>query len=1167
MLNAKDWLVEMLGKRGLSSPDGRMLFKYRLTPEEYVSAREVLHAAWLASSNSAQFLGARTTCALFVLYAAEWWRRDYAGGPWRWTPIVQSFALADEALPAQDRTHALIRGIHHWKHLPGSEGKKYFGVLVAHGGLPMRLISQGGSKIRAVLSSALRLALRYRWDEAGIEAAIAERAGELSQPLRHAEICALMARIVVVILELRHEFSLAGLANPIGTLDAKDPLWRDRFPLSLDAVAAQQLLSGLVDEAARPLAAAGANGFRVERLLRATTEGRFELHSFVRHPSAMAADVFASTFALGNRDVPRYFTVDVQVNDRQPLCIGRQILGSESATLSLVPRHPQWRGEEACREHLMYVCSPAGELTDGAMPATGGAAISPEDPWIFAQRDEQSVLVSTGSARLPEQEAVVVCAASWRLELAGPGSIVRPLGKCIGLGIDLDVFSIVGDVRIIGHGATYRLRTGQGTNAPSQYVWEGRRLAFQTSSLPIYAGAPKLYRYSADGERARVLSAQLKWYVGGQQDRPIDDPARALGPVDVWLMDGEERQVRFKLAILDPTARVNFRSGSSEREGSLTFVGWGTAEISVASEGIEWNCSQVDLGKRISLTVEDRPPQSVGVSMKWVGSLREVDLTLPFPATGGRFFGPLGEALPHDATLPLLSMQGARLRVFDQNPQAPKQYKVRLTLDSSRTARGTPRLESEHDIHLDRDGTGEVRLIDLQIPAQRLMGFSDELDASVSMSLHAGPTSLGRINITRYAAALSSSPVEFWLSEANLSLLTPKILAQIQLCAHAFTHVGCAPVVIDQVVSEETPTGVWPTTMLDERLAPWLLAPTVESPVQLRPVLWVPTQNTEAESPEKSSRCPLGEAMAIGDADERFVQMSEVIAEMSVDFAHSSWRLLEQNLAALRHLPLASLDSWRAVARNPAAAVACALRLECSDSERLGLVRQLRDELGFVWELTSIAMWSDAANRLKPYYALSLGEDLCAQVFPSFFAARVMSLSSEIPALTLPMQLTLLDVGAAPTADVISGMRQTSRPWKVVADELWKGPDSLVQKLLLRAHSSDITWPNLGLARQAMSAFSDAVPEELSSLAVAHLKDWLWLPDGRPDHRLDVANVPVICALWSVAEVPLDWWQLKEKALALKRIRSFDPLWFEAAYRQAILVFMAAGLSSSGRSV
>ncbi|MET3464561.1 STY4851/ECs_5259 family protein [Variovorax atrisoli] len=1167
MLNAKDWLVEMLSKRGLSAPDGRMLFKYRLSQEEYVSARDVLHVAWLASSNSVQFLSARTTCALFVLYAAEWWRREYAGGPWRWTPIVQSFVLTDQALPAQDRTHALIRGIHHWRHLPGSEGKKYFGVLVAHGGLPMRLISQGGSKIRAVLSSALRLALRYRWEEAAIEAAIAERADELSQPLRHAEIYALMARIVVVILELRHEFSLAGLANPISELDAKDPLWRDRFPLSLDEMAAQQLLSGLVDEAAQPLVAAGANAFHVERLLRATTKDRFELYSFVRHPSEMAADVFASTFALGDRDVPRYFTVDVQVGDRQPLCTGRQILGSESATLNLVPQHPQWRGEEACREHLMYVRSTAGELADGAMPAAGGSAISPEDPWIFAQRDEQSVLVSTGSARLPEQEAVVVCAASWRLELADPGSIVRPLGKCIGVGIDLDVFSIVGDVRIIGHGATYRLRTGQGTNAPSQYAWEGRRLAFQTSSLPVYAGCPKLYRYSADGERSKVTPAQLKWYVGGQPDRPIDDQSRALGPVDVWLMDGEERQVRFKLVILDPAARVNFRSGSSEREGSVTFVGWGTAEMSVSSDGIEWNCSQVGLGKCVNLVVDAQPPQSVAVSMKWAGSPREVNLTLPFPATGGRFFGAHGEAMSHGAVLPLQSMQGARLRIFDQNPQAPKQYKVRLTLGVSRTTRGVPRLESEHDVYLDRDGTGEVRLIDLQIPAQRLMGFSDELDTSVCMSLHAGPTSLGSINITRYAATLSSSPAELRLSEADLSLLDLKTLAQIGLCAHAFTHVGCAPIVIAQTVSDGTPTGVWPTTMLDERQAPWLLAPTADSSVQFRPVLWAPMEPVEAELPETMSRGPLGEAMAIGDADERFSRMSQVIAEMSADFAHTSWSLLEQNLAALRHLPLASLDSWRTVARNPTAAVACALRLGCSDSELLGLVRQLRDELGLVWELTSITMWSDAAKRLKPHYAQSLGEDLCAQVFPSFFAARIMLLSSEIPALTLPMQLTLLDAGVKPTADVINGMRQISKPWRSVADELWRGPDSLVQKLLLRAHSSETTWPNFGLTQQAISAFSNVVSEEIGRMAAVHLKEWLWLPTDRPDHRLDVANVPVICALWSVAEVPLDWWQLKDKALALKRVRGFDPLWFEAAYRQAILVFMAAGLSPPSRTV
>lgn len=29
-------------------------------------------------------------CACFVLYSAEWWRREYKRGPWRWTHILES---------------------------------------------------------------------------------------------------------------------------------------------------------------------------------------------------------------------------------------------------------------------------------------------------------------------------------------------------------------------------------------------------------------------------------------------------------------------------------------------------------------------------------------------------------------------------------------------------------------------------------------------------------------------------------------------------------------------------------------------------------------------------------------------------------------------------------------------------------------------------------------------------------------------------------------------------------------------------------------------------------------------------------------------------------------------------------------------------------------------
>lgn len=1160
MLPAQGWLRQMFAARQLEQPDGRMLFQYRLSQVEYGAAREVLRALSSGDLHDSAFLRDRDTCALFVMYAAEWWKREYAGGAWRWTPIVQSFAPVDSVIPPMERTHAIIRGISYWRHLPGSEGKKYFGVLVAHGGLPMRLISTGGGKVSAVLSSALRLALRYRWDEPSIQVAIAERADELSHHLRHEEIFSLMARMVSTVVELKREFALTGVTNPVSLLDAKDASWRDRFPLAVDDAVAQQLLVGLVQEASQQSPSVGSGEFRVERLLREAGHGVFELTSLVRHPPIIESDVLASVFGIRADDVPRYFTIDVQVDDRQPLCNGRQILGADSASVSLTARHPQWRGAAACQEHVVHFRGPDGDLTEGPVAIPGGVAISPDEPWIFVRRDEQLVLASAGNARVPEDEAVVVCPQGSKIDLGGTGAVVRPLGHCAFNATQLDVVSIAGDVRIVSETTSHRVRTGQTTAAPAQYVWEGRRLPYQALPWPVFLGPPKLYRYSADGERSRVNLAQLQWYVGGQTDQRIADAAHARGPLDVWLVEDGERQVRFRLIVLDATARIAFASGVTESEGAITLIGWRNADVTVRDDSCEWTTSRSVDSVRVDMVVKGPPPQSATLLVKWPGSVREARLPLPFPATGGRFFDRRGDPIPRDATLSLQNIVGARLRVFDHNPQAPKKYKVRLTLDVPQGSGRTPRLESEHEVVLQPDGTGELRLIDLQTPIQRLMSFSDELDASVCASLYAGTTSLTRIHVTRYDATLVKDGATWRLSEDDLALLDADSLKRVHLCAHPITHAAGTTADVDQSEFEGAATGLWSVVPLKSEQAPWLLFPTADSIVQFRPVLWTPTAEFSEGTIEAGASCALGQAMKVGDPENRVALISQVVSDMSLDFAHPSWALLERNLAALRHLPLTCLDAWRVIARSPMAAVACVLRIGCSESELAQLVRRLRDEVGLVWELASMGVWSDAAKRIKPYYTHLLGEELCGQVFPSFLRSRVTLLATELPALALPIHLTLLDAGVEPTQELIDAMRQISGSGVRLADDLWKGPDSLAQRLLLRAHSAEADWPNPGLAQDALTAFQGAMSAEMVRKVLSHAKDLLWLPAGQTDRKSDVANVPVVCALWSVAAAPLDWWQRKEKSLALKRIRAFDPLWFEAAYKQAVLICLAFGI-------
>lgn len=87
-----EWKRNLLSCRRLSRPDGRNLYQYRLSEEEFNDLEHLLRG-WLGKlsrhelsriSHLTGFPG------LFVLYAAEWWRRRFDGSHWSWDPILRA---------------------------------------------------------------------------------------------------------------------------------------------------------------------------------------------------------------------------------------------------------------------------------------------------------------------------------------------------------------------------------------------------------------------------------------------------------------------------------------------------------------------------------------------------------------------------------------------------------------------------------------------------------------------------------------------------------------------------------------------------------------------------------------------------------------------------------------------------------------------------------------------------------------------------------------------------------------------------------------------------------------------------------------------------------------------------------------------------------------------
>ena len=1125
--NLTAWLSSLLKQKSVPNPDGRPLFAYDLSQDDYIELGHQLAGAVASAGGIAELaeisLGRPpifSPPAAFVLYASEWWKREYAGGAWSWSPIVKALGSLPDSFSPQLRSRFVSRGLAFWGLTTQDRGKTYIGPIVTNSGIPMRLLATGSGAVATLLGQVLKQASRFGWGLAQVQVAVAERQFQLPAAYRQQPLVAeLLAKFVEAALHLRDEYQLQSVADPVARLDQVFPDWRRRFPVSLESEAAQSLLTGMVREASSQGAGTPHSLFLAERrLVRDSVTNHFTIESHVTYPGRIAADDLASMFGLSDvEDVPRFFTLDLEAETRQPCTEGRMVLGTEKSVAILTTRKLVIRSRAARSELQLVLRSQAGDKGERCT-LEGGSALPDDDPWVFVEGEAGNpVLAAVGGARLPHESAWVALPPGGSVEADTEAEAVGEL-LCPGSSTRL-LFCLRTDARLVLPGITFRLRLGQVAPPGQIYQWKAQRLA-EAKGRSVFRDRqlPRLFRTTDEGLQSLPQSLQ-QWRRPGTQE--LLSPREARGPVEVAILDDGEVVARQRIFVLPPEARIEYVSGDVVGAGQVRFVNWGPIDLaSESAPGVSASVSNEGGSVvRIELSSVDVPPAEFRVRIRWSETVSELALLLPYPLTGGRFLRANGTVMQANESLTLRELIGMRLQIFDTNPTHPKRYEVQLTL-----GQGSRKVFSRYPVSLAPGvGRAEVRLLDYQKQIESLLGLFDDLDAKVRIGLVVGGQCTCEIIVGRYTTTLEAEQDIVRVPETTLGLIPIDSLERTRVLASPLIQPGVAPLELIPVRSEGAHTGAWAAQNMAPELAPWLVYPAEDSAVLFRPMVWVVASSEDADDvaseTAEATALPAGlpDAMSVAQAVTRWRQVHSVLLAMSENHQHDSWPLLDSLWEAFHHLPLTALDVWRVLAKQPKAVLSFLLRSELDEAERAEAVRRLRIETGWVPELTTI---SDLCEVAQAFWRFWLGQGLdkerCQKYFKDELEGRLELLASEIPGLS-PLIETVIFVATGTTSELLLEVAGSSR--KSTPDflrELWEGSDSLVnsQLFLVNAEREISTWPGRDfIQQQAFPAFAKACTTPNQKLLMPYFKKLFW--PQLEDRKFSVANLPVLCALWA----------------------------------------------------
>jgi hypothetical protein len=1127
------WKSNLLSKRDLGAPDRRPLYAYRLDSSEFQSLENLLKKKLTQYKQAGYRLGYGRPIslgliseqvsgfpALFVLYAAEWWRQRYDGTGWSWQPILSDLGVDSDDWSASERSACITKGLQDWG-LSALEscGLRYLGAIALQGGLPMRLLAEAKGGIGNLLRGVLKEAARSRVTVHDIQGWVKSLESLLPRTYRQPEIHVLLAQVVDTALRLKEEAKLTQSDDAIMRLEQHNRSWRDRFPLPINDLNARGLIEQLIRDAAAVKIDRRAVSFRIERFLEKDSDGLWHLCSRLILPdtntidSAMLGELFAETAAA----FPRLLDIALKMNKQDQTLSLRRLIGHDKYRIERRPCGAT--DQDAANEHILRLSTADGRMWN--IPAPRGEELDDDLPWVFDARDESQVLLRQGAGSVAPHEAIVAIPRDW-VTAPEDGAILNVEGSA--QDFKKHLYRIRGTVRFSdSQGESYRVRTGRTTSGQENYTWIGQR-SWEEFNRPrmAFLGMPQLYRMNEEGV-IQLVDGKCGWRpLGGGV---FDSGSNIFGPIEVRYPAVGEVKYRTRMTILPPNAsfRLEFNDAGS---GHIHLENWRVIDAQVLNSNTRWETSHAGNRFTVSLHVKtgERAPEWVDLNAYWRDTPTPARLRLPYPAKGARVYDADGHELRSGTLVAANRLLGIRIHALGGNPAAMPRMTLELRLNKNCK-------ESCYNVFPPSNSVQvEIRLQDYVGEIAHLLANNDAPDTMVEAALRIGGEIATRLSIARYSFRMQRDDIRGQVYVENIEVIEPDQLESLPVMALRLQAPEEEAIHLTPVTPEGVATGAWEFAPQMRDCGSWLIFPSSVASLQFRPILW-----TIAGEPGVNGH--VAQSVGIPQQIQRESALDTAIEVLAGNFLDPGWTDVERLANQIGHLSLVTLDLWRRFARSPSGMASLAMRFHRLPDRFL---TRFPEELPFSWETVPYETWYRAIKQLKGQC-----DEQYKTASETVFKAHVENRLSELNSRYLALNNLLHFAYAAIIGHAPPEIRAFRHPDALAQlnNILFSGGESFLQRLL--RNNSSAQWP---------TTFNRRIGEARVDSLLASL---LYSTD---DYRDGLINLPILLAIHVATNATEEWFEVSERIYDLRSHIAFDLEWFTEAYNLTIARCLSVGL-------